>query len=91
MAHAMTQYERDIMFQVAGKCDKCFPMISQICLLPYRRKGEFFRYCIAKGITGENFAEYAHECGNSPSRFYSRVIKKIDGLMARPMIKRDLQ
>ena len=90
MAHNITDYERGILFEIAGDCPDCFPIIHNLCLLPFKRKGEFFRYCLAKGITGSCFKGYYESCGQSPARFYGHIIGKIDGLMKRPLIKKDL-
>lgn len=88
--HRMTNREADTLLSLASGDERVFPVLFLMCGLPYKRKGEVFRYMIKKGIVGNHLVEVYERNQRSPFKLYQAICNKIDGHMATPLNVKDL-
>jgi len=86
----MTMAERKTLLSLAGGDERAFPILFLLCGLPYKRKGEVFRYMINHGIVGCNLIEVFERNHKSPFKLFKAILDKVDGHMAKPLTARDL-
>jgi len=89
--HNMTIQERNTLLSLASGDERTFPILFLMCQLPYRRKGEVFRYMIHKGIIGNYLFEVWEKNNRSPFKLYKAILNKIDGQMSTPLSVKDLE
>jgi len=88
--HRMTMEERKTLLTLAGGDERTFPVLFLLCKLPYKRKGEVFRYMLRRGIVGNNLFVLWERNKRSPFRVYKAILDKMDGQMSTPLSVKDL-
>ena len=86
----MTMGERKLILDLACGDERVFPILFLMCNLPYKRKGEVFRYMATKGLVGNNLVEVWERNERSPFKLYKAIVDKLDGHMAKPLTYKDL-
>lgn len=89
--HRMTMNERNTLLSLASGDERTFQILFIMCGLPYKRKGEVFRYMIRRGIVGNHLVEVWERNNRSPFKLYKAICDKIDRQMSTPLHVRDLK